>query len=166
VRDRLRRRQPLRVGAGAVDEGGVDLGVAGEPAGEAARQHRQARVREHLPAHPLAQQLSVRLARPRAHEVARAEQLRADGVLEQDLARDHALEQKQADVLVVDGRQVVARPLAARQRDDLRADLDPGGGEPLRAEAESQVRVEIEQGDPARGHEGPGGRPPRRCEGV
>ena len=103
LRDRLRHRQPLRALVEPVDEDGVDLGPLGEPPGEAPVQHRNAALGQRAPADLELEHRDLVVDRPRAHHVAGAEQLGADRVRDDDLARDDPVEQEQPDVLRVGG---------------------------------------------------------------
>ena len=96
LRDRLRDREPLRALGQAVDDHRADLREAAERDGRPAVDQPEPHGRQRVPADRHRQQLRRAFDVPRAHDVAGAEQLRADGVPEHDLAREHALDDQQA----------------------------------------------------------------------
>jgi hypothetical protein len=150
LRDGLHERQPLQALGEAVDEHRVHLGELDQRAAEAAVQHGEPRLLEHRPAHAERDELGRAARLPRAHDVARAEQLARDVVGERQLARHQAVHDHQPDVL----RPRVAEPLAVPRppRDGVRPDQEvpPGLLEAGSVEEPSQVRFRVEQGDRAR----------------
>ena len=111
--DRLRRGEPQRALGQAVEERGGDLRQAREPrrrSGGRARRSVDGESTDHCAS--TGSRLAVARDLPRAEQVAGAEQLGADVVGDDQLARDHALEHEQPDVVGARAREAgdVPRP--------------------------------------------------------
>ena len=143
--DRLRDGEPVRALGQAVDDHRADLREAAERDGRPAVDQPEPHGRQRVPADRHRQQLRRALDVPGTHDVAGPEQLRADGVAEHDLAREHALGDQQAQVQRVGVGQPPAVPLADRERRDAHAQLVLRGLAALGRQQLTELRVELEQ---------------------
>jgi hypothetical protein len=147
LRDRLRGGQAQRALAEAVEQRGGDLGVARRLGGEAAVEHGQGHGREHRPDGLHGQQPGAGRGLPRAYEVARAQQLRADVIGDHQLARKDAVEHQQADVVGAGPGQPLHVPRADREPvrpyDQLALGIGPAAAGQQRAE----LGIRLEQAD-------------------
>ena len=134
LRDRLRGGEAQRALAEAVEQRGGDLRVAREPrrrSGGRARPRVTVESTDHTAS--TGSRLPIAGGLPRADEVARAEQLGADVVGDDELAGEHAVEHEQADVVGARSRQA---------RDVPRADATAGAcGRRARARPRSPAGI-------------------------
>jgi hypothetical protein len=147
LRDRLRGGQPQRALAQAVEQRRCDLRVPRHLRREAPVEHRQGQWREHAPDGAHRQQSGMARGLPRADEIARAEQFHAPLVTDQQLAREHAAHDQQADVL---GRRAgEARHIPRPDRQPVRAhdQLALRLLAPCDVQQRAEIGIDIEQSD-------------------